>query len=298
MNEMLEINVCYCFSQSSLQKNSSEGIDDLPILVLVIEDLKMNALLHIGGSLIRCLTILKALHTSYYRAAKKPTKAKWFLGDEYEIEIDIECKGVVPRMAWRMSNKIKRWEITWKDSMPTNPDVSLGINGDLGLAIMMSHRMTLLALARVDNEMWPDALAALVAVHLIRPGDGDDDYIAVVLDATFCHMELCAEAQEKGLQFPEGFADECEDVMVTFSTVEAAMEQVMKERPEVAAKPTKRSCPKKSDAAVGVQEASDKIAVTGESSRSKRKSTSGSAGREALRGKKSEGKLTLAVVIV
>ena len=89
---------------------------------------------------------------------------------------------------------------------------------------MMFHGMTLLALAPVDDKMWPDALATLIAVHPIRPSDGDDDYIAIVLDATLCHMELCTGAQERGLYFPEGFADECEDAMVAFSTVEAAME--------------------------------------------------------------------------
>ena len=46
--------------------------------------------------------------------------------------IDIECKGLVPQMAWRMSDKIKHWGITWKDSTLPNPDVSLGINGNLG----------------------------------------------------------------------------------------------------------------------------------------------------------------------
>ena len=91
--------------------------------------------------------------------------------------------------------------------MLTNPDVSLDINGHIGSAIMMSHRMTLLVLTPVDNDIWLDAMAALVVVHSIRPGDGDDDYIAVVLDATLCHMELCVGAQERGLQFHEGFAD-------------------------------------------------------------------------------------------
>ena len=231
MNETSEINIRYPVIHISRQKNLSEGI---------------------GGSPIRCSTILKALHTLYCRNTKNPTKAKWLLGDEYKMEINIECKGIVPRMAWRMSNKIKHWGITWKDARPTNPNVSLGINGDLGSAIMMSHGMTLLALAPVDDEMWLDVLAALVTVHPIRLGDGDDDYITVVLDATLCHMELCAGAQKRGLQFPEGFADECEDVMVAFSTVEAAMEQVMKERIEVAAKPTKRPRLKKSDATAGM----------------------------------------------
>ena len=117
---------------------------------------------------------------------------------------------------------------------------------------MMFHGMTLLALAEVQDEMWPDTLVALVAVHSIRPHDGDDDYIAVVLDATICHMELCTGAQERGLQFPNGFVEECEDVLVAFSTVEAAMDQVMKEHAEAVAKPTKQPRLKKSDAAAGV----------------------------------------------
>ena len=77
--------------------------------------------------------------------------------------------------------------------------VSLGINGDLGFAIMMSHGMTLLALTLVYEETWLDALAALVVVHPIRPTEGEDDYITIVLNATMCHIELYADAQEKGL---------------------------------------------------------------------------------------------------
>ena len=179
-----------------------------------------------------------------------------------------------------------------------NVVVSFGINGNLSSAIMMSHRMTLLALTLVDEEMWPDALAALVVVHPIRLGEGDDDYIAIVLDATLCHMELCASAQERGLQFLEGFVDDCEDIIVVFKTVNAAMEQVNKELSEVVAKPSKRSRMKKKDTPMGAQEIGDKIAIIGESSRPKRKSISASGEREASKGKKREGKLTLAVAIV
>ena len=145
--------------------------------------------------------------------------------------------------------------------------------------------------------MWPNALVALIAVHPIRPGDGDDDYIAVILDSTMCHMELYAGAQERGLQFPDGFAKECEDVLVAFSTVKAARDQVMKERAEASAKPTKRRHLKKSNAATGVQEDGDKTAITGESSRPKRKSTSVSGG-QGSKGKKPEGKLILVAAIV
>ena len=80
-----------------------------------------------------------------------------------------------------------------------NPAVSLGINGDLGSTIMMSHGMTLLALNSTLDEQWKNALVALLAVHPIWAGEGEDDYIAVVLDAKFCHMELCVGAQDKGL---------------------------------------------------------------------------------------------------
>ena len=237
------------------------------------------------------------MQPSLCRAARKPTKAKWLLGDEYEMELDIGYKGIQPQAAWRMSDKINRWGITWRDSTPTNPDVSLGINGDVGTAIMMSHGMTLLAMSGVADELFAFALVALLVVHPIRAGDGDDDYIAVVLDATRCHMDLCAGVQERGLQFADGYAEDGEDVLVAFGTVEAARDQVIKERAEAVAKPTKRPRLKKSDTATAVQEAGDETAVTGESSWPKRKSASVGGGQES-RDKKPEGKLTLAAAIV
>ena len=232
------------------------------------------------------------------RNTKKPTKAKWLLGEECEENAAVEWKGRVPRMSWIMNDKIKRWEIMWRDSTPTNASVSLGINGDLGSALMMSHGMTLLALREVQDEFFPFALAAVVAVHPIRAGEGEDDYVAVVLDATLCHMEMCAGAQVRGLQFPEGFAEDCEEVLVAFSSVEASMEQVNKERAKAAAEPTKKIRGKKSDAAGGGHEISDETAATGEYSRPKRKSTGASGEREASRAKKGDGRLTLAAAIL
>ena len=76
------------------------------------------------------------------------------------------------------------------------------------------------------------------------------------------------------------------------------MEQVNKERAEAAAKPSKKSRGKKSDAAGGGHEIGDETAATGESSRPKRKSTSASGEREASRAKKGDGKLTLAAAIL
>ena len=162
---------------------------------------------------------------------------------------------------------------------------------------MMSHGMTLLAMSEVTDELFAFVLVALLAVHPIRPGDGDDDYIVVVLNATMCHMDLCAGTQERGLQFADGYVEDGEDVLVAFGKVEATRDQVIKERAEAAAKPTKQPCLKKSNAATGVQEAGDETTVTGESSRPKRKSGSAGGG-QGSRGKKPEGKLTLAAAIV
>ena len=197
-----------------------------------------------------------------------------------------------------MNDRINRWGTTWRDSTSTNAAVSLGINGDLGLAIMMSHGMTLLALTPVKDKMWPDALVALVVVHSIWAKDGEVDYIAVILDATLCHIELCPGAQESGLQFLEGFADDYDNVIVTFTTVEAAIEQVNKERADAAAKSSKRPCIKKSDTAAKAHEIGNERAVTGESSRPKQKSTSANGEKEASKAKKLEGKLTLAAATV
>ena len=174
----------------------------------------------------------------------------------------------------------------------------LGINGDLGSPIMMSDRMTLLAFTSTLDEKWANALVALLAVHPIRPGEGEDKYIAIVLDAKFCHMELCAGAQDKGLQFPNGFADDDEDIIYAYTTVKATMDQVNKEHLQVASKPNKRTRTKKSNIVVGAQETSDEMIAIGESSRPKQKSTSSGEEQEASRAKKSDGKLSLAAAII
>ena len=111
-------------------------------------------------------------------------------------------------------------------------------------------------------------------------------------------MELYTRAQDKGLQFPNGYANDEEDVICAYTTIEAAMEQVNKERLQAASKPSKRARTKKSDAAGGALEIVDETAATGESSRPKRKSTSSGGEREVSRAKKSDGKLSLAAAIL
>ena len=95
-----------------------------------------------------------------------------------------------------------------------------------------------------------------------------------------------------------GFVEDCDEVLIAFSSVEASMEQVNKERAEGVAKPSKKPRGKKSDAAGGGHEIGDETAATTESFRSKRKSTSTSGEREASRAKKGDGKPTLAATIL
>ena len=158
--------------------------------------------------------------------------------------------------------------------------------------------MTLLVLTPIKDETWPDTLTTLVVVHPIWAGNGEDDYTSVILEATLCHMELCASAQERGLQFLEGFADDYDDIIVTFTIVEAALEQVNKKCAEAAAKPNKQPRTKKSNATPRAHEVGDERTVTRESSRPKRKSTSSSEEQEASKAKKPEEKLTFAAAIV
>ena len=191
-------------------------------------------------------------------------------------------------MTWKMSDKIRQWGITWRDFTPTNPAVSLGINGDLGSIVMMSLGMTLLALTSTTNDKWTDALAAFLVVHPIWLGEGEDEYIAVVLNTKFCHMVLCIGAQDKGLQFSNGFTDDNEDVIDSYTTVEAAMDYVNKERLEATSKPNKCAKTKKSNVEVGAHETGDKTVVTRDPLRPKRKSISGEGKQKASRGKKSD----------
>ena len=59
---------------------------------------------------------------------------------------------------------------------------------------MMSHGMTLFTLTSTTDKRWENALAALLVAHPICLGKGEDDYIAVILDMKYCHMELCTGA--------------------------------------------------------------------------------------------------------
>ena len=179
-----------------------------------------------------------------------------------------------------------------------NPTMSLGVNGDHGSAIMMSHGMTLLALTSIADDKWMDDLAPLLVVHPIQPREGEDEYIAVVLNAKLCYIELYAGAQDKGLRFPNGFADDDEDIIDTYTIVEVAMEQVNKKHLEAPLKPTKLARTKKSDAAVGAHETRDKTIATGESSWPKKKSMSSEGELEASKAKKTDGKLSLAATIL
>ena len=129
----------------------------------------IGAFLRIGGPPIESPYSLTGPEKMSCRNTKKLTKAKWLLGKECAENVGVEWKGRVSRMSWIMNDKIKQWGITWRDSTLTNTSVSLGINGDLGSALMMSHDMTLLALREVHDEFFPFALAPSLRCTRFRP---------------------------------------------------------------------------------------------------------------------------------
>ena len=57
---------------------------------------------------------------------------------------------------------------------------------------MMLLGMTLLVLQFVVDDNWSDAIETFLVVHPIQAGDGENDHIAVVLNAKLCHHEMCA----------------------------------------------------------------------------------------------------------
>ena len=74
--------------------------------MFVVSDLKMLTIVRIGGQLIEVVDLLTTMLTLSCKNTKKPTKAKWLLGEEYPTKIDIECNECGPWMSWRMSDKI------------------------------------------------------------------------------------------------------------------------------------------------------------------------------------------------
>lgn len=127
-------------------------------------------------------------------------------------------------MVWRGNANIRRWGITWRQTSPSIP-ATLEINAEVP-TLMMSHGMTLLKISAIEDDSWPDAVAILLAVHPEREGAGDDDFIVGVLNAKLCHHDLCAGAQDKGVQFSNGFAEEGEDVLDAFMTVEVEKDRI------------------------------------------------------------------------
>jgi hypothetical protein len=60
------------------------------------------------------------------------------------------------------------------------------------------------------------AAVVLLVVHPLIEGDGKDDHIAVILNAKLCHHLCCIEANDKGMQFANGFVKEAKDVVFAF----------------------------------------------------------------------------------
>jgi hypothetical protein len=110
-----------------------------------------------------------------------------------------------------------RWGITWRQENPAAP-ASLGILGEAP-NVTVSTGFSILKVDYASNSIWDDAVVAFIAVHPVVEGDGKDDYITVILNAKLCYHACYAGANDKGMQFASGFAEEVEDVVFTFRDV-------------------------------------------------------------------------------
>jgi hypothetical protein len=64
--------------------------------------------------------------------------------------------------------------------------------------------------------IWPEAIALLLVAHPLTKGDGEDDHIYVILNAKLYHHVYCLKANDKDMQFANGFAEEEDDVIFAF----------------------------------------------------------------------------------
>jgi hypothetical protein len=171
----------------------------------------------------------------------KPQKVKWLLGEEEPTNFNIEEEGIKPRATWRASPRIMRWSITWRQESPAVP-ASLGILGETP-NMMVSTGFSVLKVDYANDSIWDDAVVALIAIHPVVEGDGEDDHIAVIMNAKLCHHACCAGANDKGMQFASGFAEEAEDVVFAFQDVNSQKMRVNRELKEkTAEKRPKRHC--------------------------------------------------------
>jgi hypothetical protein len=229
---------------------------------------------------------------------------KWLLGDKEPANFDIEEEGIKPRATWRTSSRIMRWRITWKQESPTAP-VSLGILGETP-NVMVSTGFFILKVDYANDSIWDDAMAALIAVHPMVEGDGDDDFIAIMLNAKLCYHACYAGANDKGMQFASGFAEEAEDVVFAFRDVNLQKMQINRElKGKTAEKRAKRPRAKKADAAVRTQETDETMEMEESSKKKGRKkapesdaTTSGASSEKTPKSKKAPKKLTLGEAIL
>jgi hypothetical protein len=171
---------------------------------------------------------------------------------------------------------------------------------------MVSTGFSILKVDYANDSIWEDAVAALIAVHPVVEGDGEDDHIAVIMNAKFCHHTCCTGANDKGMQFASGFAEEAEAMVFAFRDVNSQKMRVNRELKEkTAEKRPKRPRAKKADAEVGTQETNETV-ETEESSKKKGRrkapesdaTTSGASGEKTPKSKKAPKKLTLGEAIL
>lgn len=74
--------------------------------------------------------------------------------------------------------------------------VILGINVEV-FFFMVLYGMIFFNLKFVEDDVVLNVVVVFFEVYLVRVGEGEDDYIVVVLDVSLCYYELCFGEYDK-----------------------------------------------------------------------------------------------------
>jgi hypothetical protein len=171
---------------------------------------------------------------------------------------------------------------------------------------MVSTGFSDLKVDYASDSIWDEAVAALIAIHPMMEGNGEDVHIAVISNANLFHHPYWAGANDKVMQFASRYAEEAEDIVFAFWDVYAHRLRINKEiKGKAAKKPTKRPRAKKANVVVRTQE-TDELVETEESSKKKGRKraaesdaiNSGASGKKTPKAKEAPKKLTLWEAII
>jgi hypothetical protein len=98
---------------------------------------------------------------------------------------------------------------------PTRCRAFFGLKGKVSM-LMVLTRFSILSFNLTNDLAWPKAIAVFTIVDLVIEREGEDNHIVVLMNTMMYHHAYCLYANNKSMQFSNGFADKPKDVMFAF----------------------------------------------------------------------------------